>query len=136
MNASAYRRRWNFTSQADFETRMKVEDAAREKQQAARDAAAAWKPRFGVGDVIEVSGASVRIESLGAHFSGHRYRHDGWTHRVETAMTARVLGYSQTHPGYMVELVDGYAVGDGQVIVSVYVAPRHARALVRKGGAA
>lgn len=70
MNASAYRRRWNFTSQADFETRMKVADAAREKQQAARDAAAAWKPRFGVGDVIEVSGASVRIESLGAHLLG------------------------------------------------------------------
>lgn len=136
MNAASYRRRWNFTSQADFETRMKVDADRRAKQQAARDAATAWTPRFSVGDVIEVTGASVRIESLGAHFSGHRYRHDGWTHRVETAMTARVLGYSQTHPGYMVELVDGYAVGDGQVIVSVYVAPRFARALVRKGGAA
>lgn len=136
MEAFAYRRRWNFTSRADFETRMKAEDAARAKRQSARDAAAAWKPRFSVGDVIEVSGASVKIESLSAHFSGYRYRHDGWTHRVEAPMTARVVGYSTTHPGYMVEIVDGYAVGDGQVIVSVYVAPRFARALARKGGAA
>lgn len=135
MNAASYRRRWNFTSQADFETRMKVDADRRAKQQAARDAATAWTPRFSVGDVIEVTGASITLRSIDAHFSV-RFRADDWTHRVEAPMTVRVVGLSATHPGYMVDVIDGYELGDGQMIVRAYVAPRFARALVRKGGAA
>lgn len=134
MNAAAYRRRWTFASRTDFETRMAAADDAWKRKTEARQAAATWTPRFKPGDMITATAATVRIGNAVGQFAS---RPTGtWSMRVEGPLTVRVIGRCSTHPGYMVAIVDGFELPEHQYVASAYVAPRSARALVGKGGAA